>query len=302
MRTGRRCAVRQTALATSLLLVVGQAGAAQAYTGRSAFDSALPATAVVADFDGVQSGTVIPSGAAVDGIAITYALGGVSLKVTGLYPAVSGANALGSTDADVLQDGDDLALAFSARNAIGVSIITKEALQDGDLALSAGGATAVLGAAAVQQTLADGSNVYFLGIVDPAVAFTGATLATAGGGHFFYNLDDLVTAAAADTDQDGVADAADNCTAAPNGPLRPDAGGGSQRDTDGDGYGNACDGDLNDSGGLVNTADLALFRAAFGSADADADLNGSGGLVNAADLALFRTLFGKPPGPSAAHP
>lgn len=91
-----------------------------------------------------------------------------------------------------------------------------------------------------------------------------------------------------DTDGDGVPDPGDNCTLVPNA---------DQRDTNGDGYGNVCDGDLDDSGGLVNVADLALFRVAFGSGDADADFNGSGS-VNAADLALFRLMFGKDPGPA----
>lgn len=96
----------------------------------------------------------------------------------------------------------------------------------------------------------------------------------------------------ADADADSVGDACDNCSAEPNV---------DQRDTNGDGYGNVCDADLNNSGGLVNAADLALFRTVFGQPDADADFNGSGGLVNAADLAWFRTLFGKPVGPSGLH-
>ena len=75
-----------------------------------------------------------------------------------------------------------------------------------------------------------------------------------------------------------------------------------QLDADGDLYGNACDADLNNSGGVVNFTDLALFRAVFGTANAGADLNGSGGLVNFADLAQFRMLFGKPPGPSGLAP
>jgi hypothetical protein len=87
-----------------------------------------------------------------------------------------------------------------------------------------------------------------------------------------------------------------------NGPATPDAGGNSQLDADGDGYGNACDADLDNSGGIVNFADLAAFRAAFGTASPAADLNGSGGIVNFADLALFRAMFGQPPGPSAPAP
>lgn len=99
-------------------------------------------------------------------------------------------------------------------------------------------------------------------------------------------------APAADGDGDGIADAIDNCTAVAN------AG---QLDADTDGYGNLCDADLDNSGGTVNFADLALFRAAFGGTDPVADFNGNGA-VNFADLALFRALFGKAPGPSALLP
>lgn len=96
---------------------------------------------------------------------------------------------------------------------------------------------------------------------------------------------------AVDTDGDGVPDYRDNCMLVAN----P-----GQHDGDGDGRGNACDGDLNNDG-LVNFADLALFRSRFGSPDPVADLNGDGA-VNFADLALFLQLFGAGPGPSAFVP
>lgn len=96
-----------------------------------------------------------------------------------------------------------------------------------------------------------------------------------------------------DTDEDGVPDVIDNCTEIANA---------DQRDTDGDLYGNQCDGDLNNSGGIVNFADLALFRSAFGTTNQNADFNGNGGIVNFADLAIFRSLFGQPPGPSGHVP
>ncbi len=120
-----------------------------------------------------------------------------------------------------------------------------------------------------------------------------ATAATAG--------DATLGAEVPDLDADGRADIADNCTMTPNGPLIRDAGGHSQLDADGDGYGNLCDADL-DGNGFVNYADLAQFRGAFGTGNANADFDGSGGIVNYTDLALFRSLFGKAPGPSAAHP
>jgi Thrombospondin type 3 repeat len=95
-----------------------------------------------------------------------------------------------------------------------------------------------------------------------------------------------------DSDGDGFPDGIDNCTLVAN-PT--------QLDTDGDGYGNACDADLNNDGN-VNFSDLALFRAAFGTVNANADLNGSAGVVNFTDLAIFRALFGKAPGPSGVGP
>ena len=103
---------------------------------------------------------------------------------------------------------------------------------------------------------------------------------------------------AVDSDADGVDDSLDNCTMVPNGPLIPDAGGNSQLDTDGDGYGNICDGDLNNAGPVVNITDLGIFRSMFNTTNPDADFNGSGGLVNITDLGVFRSLFNNPPGPS----
>jgi hypothetical protein len=90
-----------------------------------------------------------------------------------------------------------------------------------------------------------------------------------------------------DPDGDQVSSEVDNCTEWPN----PGQG-----DADGDGFGNACDADLNQDG-RVNFADVALFRGRFGTSDPAADFDGSG-LVNFADLARLRVLFGRPPGPS----
>lgn len=90
-----------------------------------------------------------------------------------------------------------------------------------------------------------------------------------------------------DSDIDAIANKYDNCSRKANA---------DQRDTDGDGFGNLCDADLNNDG-ATNAADLGLFRLAFGSTNADADFNGNG-VVNAADTAIFRSLFGAPPGPA----
>lgn len=105
----------------------------------------------------------------------------------------------------------------------------------------------------------------------------------------------LATAAApplADSDGDGVADANDVCILVPDGLAQPHP----QRDTDGDGYGNLCDADLNGDG-IVNFADLAILRRVFFGRDPDADLDGDG-VVNFSDLARMRAAFFQPPGPS----
>ena len=103
-----------------------------------------------------------------------------------------------------------------------------------------------------------------------------------------------------DVDRDGITDDRDNCILQANGPLAPDAGGFSQRDTDDDGYGNVCDPDFDNSGN-VDFADLAFLKSVFFSADADADLDGDG-KVDFADLAIQKSMFFSPPGPSGLAP
>ena len=99
-----------------------------------------------------------------------------------------------------------------------------------------------------------------------------------------------------DYDADGVVDLVDNCRTVAN----P-----GQCDSDGDGYGNRCDGDLN-NGGFTNAQDTTLFRGQLGQPSLSpgfnkADLN-CNGAVNAQDTALYRQLLGSPPGPSGLHP
>ena len=93
-----------------------------------------------------------------------------------------------------------------------------------------------------------------------------------------------------DNDSDGIADAIDNCAAQSN----PD-----QRDSDGDGFGNRCDADLNNDQ-KTNAVDLGLFRLRFGSSDPDADFDGSG-LVDERDRDILGELFLRPPGPSGSN-
>ena len=103
---------------------------------------------------------------------------------------------------------------------------------------------------------------------------------------------------ALDTDDDGVPDTDDNCITVANGPVIPDAGGNSQRDTDGDGYGNVCDTDINQpNDGITNSLDVGALRLQFLTAGPDADFNGDG-VVNSLDVGILKQFFLLPPGPS----
>jgi len=100
-----------------------------------------------------------------------------------------------------------------------------------------------------------------------------------------------------DTDADGVPDGVDNCILVSNA---------DQRDTNADGYGNMCDGDLNNDG-RTNTIDLNLYKAAHRSRvgdaqyDPDADFNGDN-TINTIDLNIYKGLHRKVPGPSGLVP
>ena len=165
-----------------------------AFTDRPMFDAAAPGPLSVLNFDSEATGT-IPSGTTIDGIKFTYNFGGVSLAIADVFPTTSSPNFLGTDDADVLQDGDDIDFTFSARTGFGLYVISADLLIDGDIQLTVGATTASLLSSAVQDTLSDGSNVWFLGIQsDDASTFTSASLTThGGGGAFLYNLDDVVS-------------------------------------------------------------------------------------------------------------
>lgn len=101
-------------------------------------------------------------------------------------------------------------------------------------------------------------------------------------------------AVAADSDGDGIDDAADNCTAIANA---------EQIDSDGDGYGNRCDGDYNNDGS-VDAADFAIVHNAFGAVEGEGDYlpaadHDSDGVIAGSDLSAHHGFNGQPVGPSA---
>jgi subtilisin family serine protease len=131
--------------------------------------------------------------------------------------------------------------------------------------------------------------------VRPLVALSGLT-ATGG----MLNIHDALAGSPCtvvpppDADSDGVPDSADNCTLVAN-PT--------QLDSDGDGYGNACDPDFNNDG-VININDLNRMKARLNVTpviDVATDLDGDGA-VNINDLNRLKSFLGKPPGPSGLHP
>jgi hypothetical protein len=111
--------------------------------------------------------------------------------------------------------------------------------------------------------------------------------------------DTVTITAELDTDGDRVSDIQDNCTLVANT---------DQRDTNGDGYGNMCDADLNNDG-ITDDLDLQIYSDAHRTAqkdpgdpdydpnyNPDADFNGDG-FINTLDLHIYKGLDLQPPGP-----
>ncbi|MGV6859747.1 MAG: hypothetical protein ACWA5X_12355 [bacterium] len=97
-----------------------------------------------------------------------------------------------------------------------------------------------------------------------------------------------------DTDDDALLDQADNCSWVSN----PD-----QQDSGGDGYGNACDADLNNNL-LTNGSDVLELHSRVFKSEADSDFQADGdfnsdGRVDFRDAAFMKVHFGEVPGLSS---
>jgi hypothetical protein len=101
-----------------------------------------------------------------------------------------------------------------------------------------------------------------------------------------------------DSDSDGVPDAFDNCTTIANGPLlaSPAPLCNAQQDADSDGYGQPCDADVNNDGG-VGLDDVNALLSTLNTVDAVNDLNCDGG-VGLDDINTGLQALNTAPGPS----
>ena len=149
------------------------------------------------NFDSQAAGTVITSGDSVEGIVFNYDFDGVEMIIADGFDTTSPPNFLGTNDGGVFQDGDSFDLIFGDPiNALGLFVISLDELVDGDITLAVDDETiASLDASAVQSRLPDGSQVFFLGVVDSVNSFSEVSLTADGGpgGPFFlYNVDNIL--------------------------------------------------------------------------------------------------------------
>ena len=148
----------------------------------------------------IAAGTIIQSGVPFDGFTFSYTwpdVAGAPLEmiVTDFYDTTSGFNSLGTTDGDLFLDGDEFSISFAPSNAFGMLFITADPMLDGDITLTANGVSASLAGLGAIGTVADGSEVFFLGLIDTMNPFTQVDIGNVGGGFFFYNVDDIVIGA-----------------------------------------------------------------------------------------------------------
>ncbi len=169
------------------------------YTDITGFNTAISGYITdTLNFDAMNDMDLIASGSTVQGMAFNYDFGGFSMMVVDAdvvgISTTSPTNYLGTNNGDMFQDGDNFSIVFdSPVNAFGVSIMTSDQMFDGDISLLVNNSNVDLVASAIQQTLSDGSDVYFLGALDP-VGINSIEFSTIGGGFFLYTLDDMRTA------------------------------------------------------------------------------------------------------------
>ncbi|MFI5315674.1 MAG: PEP-CTERM sorting domain-containing protein [Myxococcota bacterium] len=169
------------------------------YTSKAAYDAATAgfSDAQTVDFEGVASGTSIPSGSTISGLEFTYSIPGYSLQVSSTFGTTSGSNYLGLDNPDTAFNlGDSFSIQFGRTvHAAALYVIAGGDTQAGDFELSAGTGS-VLNDAVADALVGDGS-AWFLGLVETSGAgFTSATLrgVDAGGAYLAFSVDDIRSA------------------------------------------------------------------------------------------------------------
>jgi hypothetical protein len=189
------------------VLFSGTANAASMnYTSETDFLSAVSSLGLpglqTLNFDSLSQGTPIPSGTAVDGITFTYSIDSEIMIIepsNQTYTTTSPENYLGLNNLDgAFLGGDMFTMTFDRTlSALGLYVIGSPGdviASDFELFTSAG---RVFNSSAPDQTLGDGGEAFFLGLIetDPSLGFTSAELRSSSGPFFIFNVDDIHTAA-----------------------------------------------------------------------------------------------------------
>jgi hypothetical protein len=192
------------------LLILGislpASAALVAYSSRSDFEAAIAAhVSTTVDFDSASVGDAIPSGSSFGGISFSYSLTDLTgdpltMVVDGFFDTTSAPNylALRTQGGDFVNflSGDSFTLGFAQPvNAFGLNIIANDVLRPGDsFSLTTAGLGGIITAPlAPSTTLADGGQLYFLGVTSDQ-AFSSAVFGSTGSGLEFTH-DNLIYAA-----------------------------------------------------------------------------------------------------------
>lgn len=171
------------------------------FTDRAAFVAATAGwSSQTLDFEAQPAGTSIPDPTTLGGFTFS-GFGTPNLVIDDTFEASSGTHYLGVSNAGTfnqLSYSDSFVLGFSARNAIGLDIITAEVpgvtLFDNDIRLSIPGiGVARIDADDVDATTVGGDRIFFIGLLDRSNTFTQASLEGSGALGFF-NIDTITAA------------------------------------------------------------------------------------------------------------
>jgi len=174
------------------------------FTQRSDFDAAISmfVNTRTVDFEGAIVGNEISSGSTFDDITFTYNFGIIiNAQIRNDFDTTSGNNSLGSTGDGLFFSGDELALSFAEEiHAFGLFVIAGDDIFASDFTVTVPGGSVsnTPSTDTTFGTLPDGGKVFFLGVVESDLnnGFTSATLSSASGFDFFFNVDDIVYAQA----------------------------------------------------------------------------------------------------------
>ncbi len=191
----------------TLVASASVSAAVTTYVSRSAFETAIAGlTSSTVDFDSATVGDTIASGDTFDDLTFTYALtdfggGSLTMVVDNTFDTTSPPNYLGlQTDAEQKVNfltGDAFTVGFAQPvQAFGLNFVTNDVLIDGDSFSLDGeglGQPATLsGPADPSDTLGDGGEVYFLGMVSDQ-AFNSVVFSSLDTGLEF-TVDDITSA------------------------------------------------------------------------------------------------------------